>query len=156
MKKVRNTTKIHESVYIDRAPDEVFAFVVDVTNEPKWQSSVVESTWLDDGPIRPGRQARTVSSFLGMKTELVGEITRYEPSEAIAWKIIDGPFEMEAVWRFQPEGRGTLVVMDAEKVMASLFANLADPLVTKMFSRQLHSDMENLKEIMESSAEMSL
>jgi hypothetical protein len=39
------------SMYMDRAPDEVFAFVSDPANNPRWRSYVVESGWLDDGPM---------------------------------------------------------------------------------------------------------
>ena len=38
------------SMYMDRAPDEVFAFVSDPANNPRWRSYVVEAGWLDDGP----------------------------------------------------------------------------------------------------------
>ena len=56
-----------EHVYGPPPPDEVFAFVADRANNPKWRSYVIESGWLDDGPMRLGRRGYQTSRILGRK-----------------------------------------------------------------------------------------
>ena len=40
------------SVHIDRPADEVFADVAEAENNPRWHAHVLETRWLDDGPMR--------------------------------------------------------------------------------------------------------
>ena len=50
------------SIHIERPAEEVFAFVADAENNPRWRSYVIETTWLDDGPsvsaVGAGRSRR--------------------------------------------------------------------------------------------------
>lgn len=145
-------TFINEQVYIDRPPDEVFAYVVEVTNEPFWQSDVRLAEWMDQGgEIYEGRQARTVAQFLGEDVEFVAQVARYDPPNELTWQIVDGPFGMQATWRFEPQDAGTMVTMTAAKALDGMFANqgVSDPMTTEMFSRQLRAEMANLKELLE-------
>lgn len=57
------------SIHIDRPADEVFVFVADAENNPRWRSYVVETAWLDGGPMRVGRRGRQVKAALESRTE---------------------------------------------------------------------------------------
>lgn len=67
------------SIVIDRPAEEVFAFVADAENNPRWRSYVVDTAWLDDGPMRVGRQGRQVSKVLGRPMAVVAEIAEWDP-----------------------------------------------------------------------------
>ena len=77
------------SIHIDRPAEEVFAFVADAENNPRWRSYVVETAWLDDGPMRVGRQGRQVSKVLGRPMPVVAEIAEWDPPRHVAWRAGD-------------------------------------------------------------------
>jgi hypothetical protein len=49
---------IERSIVIDRPVDEVFNFVHEPRNDASWQTTLIESTQVDDGPLRVGTQIR--------------------------------------------------------------------------------------------------
>jgi uncharacterized protein YndB with AHSA1/START domain len=46
--------KVEVSTTIDRPVEEVFRFVEDETNIPKWDNDLLKATKTSDGPIGPG------------------------------------------------------------------------------------------------------
>jgi len=57
--------QIDQSIFIKRDPAEVFAFVTDVNNSPKYQSGMQSAEWITDGPVGVGSTMKVVSRFLG-------------------------------------------------------------------------------------------
>lgn len=46
--------QLNDSITISRFPSEVFAFLADLNNLPKWQSEVITSDVITPGPTRVG------------------------------------------------------------------------------------------------------
>ena len=75
-----------------RPPEEVWAFLVDLPETPRWRSHLRSVGWIDDGDIRDGRRSAVESSFAGWrKVAMQGEVTVYEPLERFSCRITDGP-----------------------------------------------------------------
>jgi ribosome-associated toxin RatA of RatAB toxin-antitoxin module len=149
--------RIEESIAIDRAPEDVFAYVTDVGNDAIWQSGVEESRWLDEDEIRVGRRAEQVSRFLGKRLRFVTEVTAWDPPKQASVKTVEGPFSYEGTYRCEPEGDGCVFTIFGETPgMGGFFGKLADPLVIKMYARQFRSDMGTLKDLLEHEAEQDL
>jgi uncharacterized protein YndB with AHSA1/START domain len=70
---------------IDRPPDEVFDFLADGTNDPKFSPRVVEIEQVTDGPVRAGTVFRSTVKDAGMKTQREFEITEFERPSRIRW-----------------------------------------------------------------------
>jgi hypothetical protein len=75
-------SKIERSIVIDGPIDAVFRFVHEPANDASWQTTLIESTQLDDGPLGVGTQVRERRRFLGIQAEMTREITEYEPRES--------------------------------------------------------------------------
>ena len=58
-------SKIERTIVIDRPNDEVFRFVHEPRNDASWQTTLIESTQLDGGPLGVGTQLRERRRFLG-------------------------------------------------------------------------------------------
>ncbi|MGW1556850.1 SRPBCC family protein [Streptomyces sp. NPDC002144] len=121
----------HEEIDVDRAPEDVWAYVIDPSHLPEWQLSAVSAERLDEGPLGTGSQVR-VTRRLGHRREvpMTMEYTEYDPPHSWTVRGIDGPVRGLFRAEVEPldEGRRSRVKMDLDfeghglgKVMLPLF-----------------------------------
>jgi hypothetical protein len=94
---------------IDRPIDEVFAYLADGTNDPKFSPRVLEIVKSTDGPPGVGTIYRSTVKDAGMKTKREFELTAFEPPTKIRWaelskNLVTAP---EGGYDLAPEGTGT-------------------------------------------------
>ena len=70
---------------VDRPIDEVFAFLAQGTNDPKFSPRVLEIEQVGDGPPGVGTVFRSTVKDAGMKTKREFEITEFEAPSKIRW-----------------------------------------------------------------------
>src|SRR5687767_12624238 len=70
---------------IDRPIDEVFAFLADGTNDPKFSPRVQEMRKTTDGPVGVGTVYESTVKDAGMKTSRQFEITEFDAPTRIRW-----------------------------------------------------------------------
>jgi uncharacterized membrane protein len=78
---------VEKSIDIGCAADDVFAYVSDQTNAPRWQRGVREVRRTTEGPIGLGTRHTAVRAFMGRTLELSNEYTRYELNRLVEFKI---------------------------------------------------------------------
>jgi len=141
-------TKIERSIVIDRTVDDVWDFVHDVANDRLWQTTLVESEQLTDGPLGVGTRVREVRQFLGVKVELAWEVTELEPKTRSAIKGISGPVPLSGSYRLEPLDAGTRFTVSGELDAHGVF-KLAEPVFARMTSRELEANLGHLKDLLE-------
>lgn len=139
------------STVINRPVEEVFAFVSNPENSPKWSSLSREVTITSAGPIGVGTTYRSVVAFLGRRIEGETEITEYEPNRRFAEQSKSGPFPIENRTTFERVDGGTRVNFTTVAEPGGFF-KLAEPLLVSMIKRQFEADFANLKDLLESHA----
>ena len=139
------------SIVINRPVEEVFAFVGNPENIPKWSSLSREVKITSAGPIGVGTTYRSVVAFLGRRIEGETEITEYEPNRSFAEKSKSGPFPIENRTTFERVDGGTRVNFTAVAEPGGFF-KLAEPLLVGMIKRQFQADFANVKDLLESHA----
>jgi len=139
------------SIVISRPIEEVFAFVTNPENIPKWSSLSREVKVTSAGPIGVGATYRSVVAFLGRRIEGETEITEYEPNRSFAEKSKSGPFPVENRTTFERVDGGTRVNFTAVAEPGGFF-KLAEPLLVGMIKRQFQADFANVKDLLESHA----
>ena len=70
---------------IDRPIDEVFAFLADGTNDPKFSPRVLEIAKTTEGPPEVGTVFANTVKDAGMKTQREFRLTNFEPPKKIRW-----------------------------------------------------------------------
>jgi len=70
---------------VDRPIDEVFAFLAQGTNDPKFSPRVLEIEQATDGPPGVGTVFRSTVKDAGMKTKREFELTEFEAPSKIRW-----------------------------------------------------------------------
>lgn len=117
---------------VHRPPDEVFAFVADAENNPRWHAHVRETHWIDDGPTRPGRRGRQVGRLFGRDWSFVAEVADWDPPHLVSFQVIEGR-PIRTTIRVEPAAAGSLVTLTVE--LPSILSARLDPLFSWLLER---------------------
>ena len=139
------------SIVINRPLEEVFAFVSNPENSPKWILGISELTIASAGPIGVGSTYRSVFTFLGRRIETEAEFTEFEPNHSFAQKSKSGPFPVQNRVNFERDQGGTRVTLTLAGEPGGFF-KLAEPLLVGMIKRQFEADFANLKDLLDAHA----
>lgn len=131
------------SAVVDRPIEEVFDFLADGTNDPKFSPRVKEIRKTTDGPVGVGTVFESKVKDAGVTTDRSYEITEFERPTRIRWTersknmitVPDGGYDLEALGdaktkvtihnRFEAHGFGKVIVraaLSAAKKDAPAFA----------------------------------
>jgi uncharacterized protein YndB with AHSA1/START domain len=138
---------VENSVEINRSPDEVFAFVTDATNDPKWHTDILEAGRLSDGPAGNGARYRWVLKFMGKKNTEV-ETTAYQPNTSAQLRMVKGPVHPTITYRFESTAGGTRFTRRVDLEPAGMFKLMA-PMMRSMMRRGNAKFVENLRGVLE-------
>jgi carbon monoxide dehydrogenase subunit G len=144
------------STFIDRPPDEVFEFVADPANNPKWRSYVVSSGWFDEGPMRVGRRGYQTSRILGRKMSVEAEIVEWDPPRHVTWETVQGSATVRSWVTVKPDGNGSIVSGGAQGELNGLVGRLLTPIAVRMMVSQARTSMVKLKAALETRTEADL
>jgi uncharacterized protein YndB with AHSA1/START domain len=140
--------KAEKSMVVNRSVEDVFAYVGDQTNAPRWQAGLVEVRRLTDGPPRLGTRHTLVRTFLGRRMEADNEYIAYVPGERITFKTTSGPMPLEASYLVEPTVGGTRLTSRIE-MEATGFLSLAEPLIAAGLGREMDAAFRKLKGLLE-------
>lgn len=136
--------------HIDRPPDEVFAFVSDVTNNPLWRKNVVRAEWFDDGPMRLGRRGSHTQHLLGRDWTVIGEVIEWDPPRQVTFQAVQGPVKARSWVRVEPDGEGSMVTGGADGGFSGPIGRLLTRLAQPRMVKQAHIDLQALRARLES------
>lgn len=142
---------LEESVVIDRTPSEVWSYITDPANDRRWMSNVLEfeADWQDEPQV--GDHSRRVARVAGRRCEFTAEVTEVDPGTRFSWKSLEAPFPFQNGFRLESAGAGTRVTFWGETPgMGGFFGRLADPVVARMFARDIRSNLRRLQGLLES------
>ena len=139
--------RYRRTIEIARPPDDVFAFVADLDNLPRWQPSVREVEW--DDPLEEGATFAETRELLGRRARSRLEVTVLEPPRELTIRVVEGPVPLTVRHLLEPSDRGTLLTLEAEGEAGGLM-RLAAPIAEPAAARQAASDLERLKQLLES------
>jgi len=140
--------KVESSILIARPVEEVFAYVVDPNNTAQWAGPVVEAKKTSEGPVGLGTTSSRLTQFLGRTMEATYEISEFEPNRYYADKMTSGPVPITSRISVAPVDGGTKVTIAGE-FGATGFFKLAEPILARMSKRQLATDVQTLKDLLE-------
>ena len=140
--------KFEINLVVHRPVEEVFAFISNAENLPRWRAATLEVTKISSGAPGVGSTFRGRFTFLGRPFEGKLEIITHEPHRSYATRLTEGPFPLEARYSLEPAEGGTHLILVIEGQPGGFF-KLAEPLVVSMAKRSYEADLHNLKEMLE-------
>jgi len=126
------------TIEIARTPEDVFAYLTDVSNLPDWQSGVKSATQRD-GKIEESR------SMFGRELHTTFEIAEQEEPRLFTLRALDSPVPFTVRHELEPAGSGTRLTVTAEGDVPGFAAGL----LAKRAEKEIRKDFERLKEILE-------
>ena len=137
-----------KSIFINRPPQEVFDYITNPDNDSNWRSTAVSAEWTSDGPVGVGSTQRTVGKFLGRKIDSTNEVTVWDPPNQFSFKSVGGSIPLELSQKLAAEDNGTQLTINAQAELAGFF-KLAEGLVGKQAEKQMDTDFNALKLVLE-------
>jgi carbon monoxide dehydrogenase subunit G len=137
------------SIAIERPPEDVFAYLADVSNLTEWQSGVHSAGIEGGGGAAAGARVVESRTLLGKEMTTTLEIVDFEPPRLFTLRALDGPALLTVRHELEPSGGETelRVVVEGEvKHMPGFAAGL----MMRGAERQFRKDFERLKRVLES------
>jgi carbon monoxide dehydrogenase subunit G len=128
-------------VDIDRSPEDVYAFLTDVSNLPKWQSGVYSAR-------REGLQIHESRHMLGRELSTTLEIEEEDPPRVFALRAVNSPVPFSVRHELEPSGGGTRLTVTGEGD-AGMLPGFAAGIMARRAEKQFRKDFERLKKLLE-------
>jgi carbon monoxide dehydrogenase subunit G len=136
------------TITIHRAPEEVFAFLADFENVPKWNYAIDKTRKTSPGPVGIGTTYRQTRSIPG-KSEEGFEVTVFEPGKRLAIRGQIGPFRARIGYLVEAAPGGTRLTNDVALDASPGVLGLAARLATSRVKAAVAENLSKLKEILE-------
>ena len=135
---------VHAEVVIDidRSPEDVYAYLTDVSNLPKWQSGVYSAR-------REGSQIHESRHMLGRELSTTLEIEEENPPRVFALRAVNSPVPFSVRHELEPSGGGTRLTVTGEGD-AGMLPGFAAGIMARRAEKQFRKDFERLKRLLES------
>jgi carbon monoxide dehydrogenase subunit G len=147
-------TTITQSVTVNRPVDEVWNFISNFENTPRWSQGVLEARQTSDGPLGVGSTLQMVVKAFGRRRTADYLVTEYEPNHGFAFEVTSGPMTSRARYSVEPAGAGTRLTASGEAEATGLYKLLA-PLLVRTVRRHSEADLAKMKRILEASVAAS-
>lgn len=141
---------VEETIIIKAPRDEVFAFATDPANVPLYSSNLVEFEKTSEGRVGKGTTYRGVVKVAGRSLTWTAEVSEFDQGLLFVNRSLESPMAWETRVTYEDDAGDTLVRWRQEvDNFGGFFGKLADPLVTRMYAKDVKSNLEKLKELLE-------
>jgi uncharacterized protein YndB with AHSA1/START domain len=138
---------VEQSIRINRPVVEVFGYVTNPANIPRWRADVLGVNGAD-GSVAAGSQFEELVNFMGRKTYTM-RVIEYQPHRRAVIQAIAGPgVSPTQTFEFEPSDGGTHVSVCAQVRTAGIF-RLMEPMMPGMFKKMWGQYLVSLKQILE-------
>jgi uncharacterized protein YndB with AHSA1/START domain len=144
------TTRV--TVQIDRPVAEVFAFVADPANFPRWAGALVkESRKTSSGPVGVGTTFRQLNTLMGRRFVSEMRVVTYEPPGRYEYVTTNGPIRFAGHYTFVPvEGHKSTRFTSLDESEPPSWLRYLQPLLQPFAQRQITINVSRLKAAIES------
>jgi len=136
------------TVTIARPRDEVFAFLADFRNVPRWNYAIDETWQTSPGPTGVGATYSQTRS-IPLKSQEAFEVTVFEPPARVAIHGKIGPFLATLTYLLAPAVGGTRLTNRVDLEPSQAVARLAAPIAVPRVRTAVAANLVALKQILE-------
>ena len=142
--------KIDLSTLVDKPIKDVFAFIGNLNNMPKWNTTVMGVEQITPGEVGVGTKFKSVGEMMGRRIEGEMQVTAYEPDKKFGVQMNAGPMQVNMMVSFETVGTGTKISLNAQGNPAGFF-KLAEPVMAGRVKAMMEENIASLKSQLEMS-----
>ncbi len=105
---------------------------------------MIKVGWISKPAHSKGSTYDWIESFAGMKMDIGGTITEWNPPYSFAWKPTTSPYPLSGGWRLVKEGEGTWVTRYSDNQLSGIY-KWFQYLMLPMARKQVKEEMKILK-----------
>jgi uncharacterized protein YndB with AHSA1/START domain len=142
--------QVEASEVIQRPVAEVFAYLADFENNPRWEANFLDVKRLSPGPTAEGSAFECILKFPGQRVTSRFEITEFVPDQRIAFRG-DKPGSATPVGSIETEpvdANSTRVTLRPRPEMKGLF-HLMEPFMSGYIKKSNQRHLATLKQVLE-------
>jgi uncharacterized protein YndB with AHSA1/START domain len=133
---------------IQRSVQDVFAFLTDFENIPRWNYAILQTNKTSPGPVGVGTTYRQIRS-IPRRSEEGFEVTAFEPPSRLQIHGDIGPFTATISYLLAPMGDGTRLTNTVDLQPASGALWLLAPLAASRVKTAVAANLDTLKQLLE-------
>ncbi|MDH3498643.1 MAG: SRPBCC family protein [Acidimicrobiia bacterium] len=142
--------QVTASVDIDRPASDVFDYLADMSNNPKWQRGMQQCSWTSEPPLRLGSTYDQQATFLGKQIISSFEVVEFEAGRRIRIKTTGGTMPIDVTREVRTRPDGTASVTATVRGESPGLLRLAGPLMRVLVAASVRGDYRRLKAVLES------
>jgi uncharacterized membrane protein len=144
---------IVERVEINRRPEDVFAYLDDLSRHHEWDDQIVSTRVETEGSTRVGTRATDTRKVPLGKQDLTYEITEHDPPRRAAFRGVNGPVRPVGAVTVEPldDGSRSRVTIELE-LRGQGIGKLLAPLANRDARKRVPGNQTRLKERLEAGA----
>jgi Polyketide cyclase / dehydrase and lipid transport len=136
------------TVTIQKPVEEVFAFLANFENIPRWNYAIEQTSKASAGPVGVGTKYRQTRSVPSRSTEDF-EVTVFEPARRLGIQGQIGPFSARISYLLEAAAGTTRLVNNVELDPSSAAMGLLAPLATPKIKAAVAQNLGKLKLVLE-------
>jgi uncharacterized protein YndB with AHSA1/START domain len=140
--------RIEGDVIIERPVDEVFDFVADERNEPRYNPRILRVEKLTPGPIGHGTRFHAETTTMGRTAAIAIRYTAYQRPRRLGSSIHMSAADIQGTLSFDPTGGGTRMGWSWDMRLRGCY-RLLTPIVARSGRRQEQATWGSLKRFLE-------
>ena len=137
------------SVEIDRPAEEVFPFVAEFPNNPRWQRGMRACRWTSPPPHGVGSTYEQEARFLGKDVRNTFRVTAYDPPRRVGFESTGGSFPIAVTRTVEALAAGRSRFTEEVEGDARGFYRVAEPLLQVLVRASIKRDFPRLKALLE-------
>jgi uncharacterized membrane protein len=131
---------------VDAPAEQVYAFLVDVGNLPRWMSGVMRAELTSTGPLAVGSTAVVERRLLGQYIRADLRVVELEPNRRMVLSTEASGIHVDASVALQPvDGNHTRVTFGMALEATSFFMRTVEPMVAAAAEDDISDSLERLR-----------
>jgi uncharacterized protein YndB with AHSA1/START domain len=142
--------RIQDSTTIDRPVEEVWRFVSDPSNDPKWYQGTMEVRQISEGPIAVGTTFEAVIQFRGRSLVAGARCIILNPNKEVTWEFTSGLMKRSTdSWRMEPMDEKSTRLTRVFDMRVNGFWRMIQPIFARGTKRAHEAEISKVKRIVE-------
>ncbi|HEX6129253.1 MAG TPA: SRPBCC family protein [Candidatus Limnocylindria bacterium] len=133
------------SAVVPATPDEVFAFVADLENLPRWQTGIVSAELTTPGPIGAGSRAHVVRELLGQRLAVDLALVDHQPGRRLELTSATSGIGVRAILELAPEDGATRLAFTMEIKAQNMFMTPVEGMVAGAAERDIADSLARVR-----------